>query len=34
MNNIDISNQIVPENVQNWIEIVVKAINYPNIYSG
>jgi len=34
MNNIDISNQIVPENVQNWIEIVVMAINYPNIYSG
>ena len=28
------SNQIVPENVQNWIEIVVMAINYPNIYSG
>jgi len=34
MNNIDISNQNVPENVQNWIEIVVMAINYPNIYSG
>ena len=34
MNNIDKSNQNVPENDQNWIEIVVMAINYPNIYSG
>jgi len=34
MNNIDKSNQNVPENDQNLIEIVVMAINYPQIYSG
>ena len=28
MNNIDISNPNVPENDQNWIEIVVMAIIY------
>jgi len=28
MNNIDKSNQNVPENDQNWIEIVVMAIIY------
>ena len=28
MNNIDISNPNVPENEQNWIEIVVMAIIY------
>ena len=28
MNNIDKNNQNVPENDQNWIEIVVMAIIY------
>jgi len=28
MNNIDLSNPNVPENDQNWIEIVVMAIIY------
>ena len=28
MNNIDISNPNVPENYQNWIEVVVMAIIY------
>jgi len=34
MNTIDKSNQNVPENYQNWIEIVVMAIIYTYIYSG
>ena len=34
MNTIDISNQNVPENDQNWIYIVVMAIIYTYIYSG
>ena len=31
MNNIDISNPNVPENDQNWIEIVVMAIIYKKV---
>jgi len=34
MNNIDKSNPNVPENYQNWIEIVVMAIIYTSIYCG
>ena len=34
MNNTDKSNPIVPENDQNWIEIVVLAFIYTNLYSG
>ena len=33
MNNIDKSNPNVPENDQNWIEIVVMAIIYTLIFS-
>jgi len=34
MNSIDKSNHNIPENDQNWIEIVVMAIIYTQIYSG
>jgi len=34
MNNIDKSNQNVPEKDKNWIDIVVMAIIYTSIYSG
>ena len=34
MNKIDKSNSDVPQNDQNWIEIVVMAIIYTYIYSG